>query len=105
MLARFAQLVLESSIGTDQLDLAMVGSTFKRVNVEQVRSMLIPAPPLYEQIRIVDQLDSEIASRDALTAKAREVIALLRERRAALISAAVTGKIDVSRQHPEGALA
>lgn len=95
MLPRFAQLILESSIGTDQLDLAMVGSTFKRVNVEQVRSMLIPAPPLSEQTRIVSQLDSEIASCQALESRAGQITMLLHERRAALISAAVTGKIDV----------
>ena len=40
-------------------------------------------------------MDGETAMMDALSAKAREMISVLKERRQALISAAVTGKIDV----------
>lgn len=47
------------------------------------------------QRKIADYLDHETAELDAAIADAREAIALSRERRAALISAAVTGKIDV----------
>lgn len=52
-------------------------------------------PSREEQIKIADYLDHETAELDAAIADAREAIALSRERRAALISAAVTGKIDV----------
>jgi type I restriction enzyme S subunit len=52
-------------------------------------------PELPEQVAIADFLDRETALLDASIADAREAIALSRERRAALISAAVTGKIDV----------
>jgi type I restriction enzyme S subunit len=55
-------------------------------------------PPLGEQILIADALQRETAELDAAIADAREAIVLSRERRAALISAAVTGKIDV-REH------
>ena len=48
-----------------------------------------------EQAEIVSFLDAETARLDALTAEATRAIALLKERRSALISAAVTGKIDV----------
>ncbi len=58
--------------------------------------MHVALPPLSEQHRIVHYLASETAKIDALIAKAREAIALLREHRTSLISAAVTGKIDVS---------
>lgn len=48
-----------------------------------------------EQQRICDFLDSELTKIDALRAEAERAIALLKERRAALIAAAVTGQIDV----------
>ncbi|MCX7522865.1 restriction endonuclease subunit S [Microbacterium sp. STN6] len=52
-------------------------------------------PPLDEQKAIASAIAAETAEIDAAIADAREAIALSRERRAALISAAVTGKIDV----------
>ena len=52
-------------------------------------------PPVDEQDAIVAFLDHETAKLDALTAEAQRAIDLLQERRTALISAAVTGKIDV----------
>jgi type I restriction enzyme S subunit len=56
-------------------------------------------PPPTEQKAIVVHLDRELARFDALTAEAQRAIDLLQERRTALISAAVTGQIDV-RQSP-----
>ena len=55
----------------------------------------MPQPSLHEQHTIVAYLDRETAKIDALVAKVREAIERLRELRSALISAAVTGKIDV----------
>lgn len=55
----------------------------------------IPTPPLAEQIQIAALTRGETTKIDTLTAEAARVIALLQERRAALISAAITGKIDV----------
>lgn len=52
-------------------------------------------PPRAEQDEIVDHLNERCAGLDALIAKANAVIAVLREYRAALITDAVTGKIDV----------
>ncbi|APH43694.1 hypothetical protein BMW26_01020 [Microbacterium sp. 1.5R] len=60
-----------------------------------LKSMTIPIPPLTEQVKIAEYLQRETAELDAAIADARESIALSRERRAALISAAVTGKIDI----------
>jgi len=57
--------------------------------------MGIPLPPLTEQRAIVAHLDEKCGKIDRLMAKAERAIALLKERRSALISAAVTGKIDV----------
>ena len=52
-------------------------------------------PPKVEQKQIADYLDAQTAKIDTLVAKARQAIELMKERRIALISAAVTGKIDV----------
>ena len=52
-------------------------------------------PPIAEQLGIATFLDSEAAKVDTLIAKIREGIEKLKEYRTALISAAVTGKIDV----------
>ena len=70
-------------------------------------SMALPLPPVEEQLAIARHLDSETTKWDALTAEAQRAIDLLLERRTALISAAVTGQIDVrnvvnaSRVSPE----
>ena len=52
-------------------------------------------PPKEEQTQIAAFLDRETAKIDELVAEAQRAIALLQERRTALISAAVTGQIDV----------
>ena len=57
-------------------------------------------PPLPEQTAIAEFLDTELAKFDTLTAEAQRAIDLLQERRTAIISAAVTGQIDV-RKRPE----
>ncbi len=55
----------------------------------------MPVPPIHEQRAIASYLDRETSKIDALISKNDELIALLREKRTALISAAVTGKISV----------
>jgi type I restriction enzyme S subunit len=71
------------------------GQALRFSNFSQVR---IPMLSLDEQQEIADYLDRETAEIDAAIADAKEAIELSKERRAALISAAVTGKIDV-RNH------
>jgi hypothetical protein len=56
---------------------------------------LVTLPPLSEQVRIVVHIDSAARRIGAAIAKTREQIAKFQEYRTALISAAVTGKIDV----------
>ena len=66
-----------------------------KINRESLKEVWLSLPPPEEQGAISTLLDSETARLDALTTEATRGIALLKERRAALISAAVTGKIDV----------
>jgi type I restriction enzyme S subunit len=68
--------------------------------MEDLYACAIALPPTDEQSAIVAFLDSELLKFDTLTAEAQRAIDLLQERRTALISAAVTGQIDV-RQHPK----
>lgn len=63
-------------------------------------SRKVALPPIDEQELIANFIDAENEKLDALRAEAERAIALLKERRAALIAAAVTGQIDV-RQNSE----
>ena len=92
---RFAQLVLGSAGAGTEFDRISKGSTFKEITLEMLRNFRIPVPPLHEQEAICSQLDQVVSTFSALSAAAVEARELLQERRAALISAAVTGKIDV----------
>lgn len=71
------------------------GSTKGAVTCDQLTRFAIPLPPLFEQNAIATHLDAEASKFDRLAAEAERAIALLKERRSALIAAAVTGKIDV----------
>lgn len=66
------------------------------VNTSMVARLRLPCPSRREQSEIADRLDRETAKMDALIGKAERFIKLARERRAALITAAVTGQIDVT---------
>jgi type I restriction enzyme S subunit len=96
----YFQHVIRSPLIIEQLANMMIGSTFKRINVEEIRSFIVPSPPPSEQVAIAEYLERELRQFDALTAAAQSAIDLLRERRAALISAAVTGQFDVRHLAP-----
>jgi type I restriction enzyme, S subunit len=66
-----------------------------RLYFDELGQICVPFPSEQEQTNIVGFLESETVKFDALTAEAKRGIALLKERRSALIAAAVTGKIDV----------
>jgi type I restriction enzyme S subunit len=66
-----------------------------KINRESLKAVMFAIPPTTEQSAIADFLICETKQFDALTAEAQRGIELLQERRTALISAAVTGKIDV----------
>lgn len=93
----FVQQTLRSSICVRQIANLLIGSTFKRINVEEIRNLVIPFPPTDEQKQIGSSLVRRLGVLDELMNESQMAIALLQERRASLISAAVTGKIDVRR--------
>lgn len=92
---RFLRYALLATEARHAIESAMIGSTFRRINVSAIRSLPVPAPSLDEQRRVASYLDQQTASIDALIAETERFIELARERRAALITAAVTGQIDV----------
>jgi len=81
---------LNAKFIASQLDLAMVGSTFKRINVDKIRNFSIVAPSIMEQKQIATFLDKETAKIDTLIDKQQHLIKLLQEKRQAVISHAVT---------------
>jgi type I restriction enzyme S subunit len=70
-------------------------NTQGNVGIKDLQILKIAVPPVDEQAAIAAFLVSEILKIDDLKAQAESAINLLKERRSALISAAVTGKIDV----------
>lgn len=72
-------------------------STVDSLRMPLFMNFEVTVPPITEQSEIIDFLDDEIIKFDALTTEANRAIALFQERRSALISAAVTGKIDVRK--------
>lgn len=71
------------------------GTTIKHIYISRLAKMPIAYPPLSEQDSVLEVLTAELAKLDTLAAETERVVDLLRERRTALVSAAVTGKIDV----------
>lgn len=71
------------------------GGTKGALTCEDVAGLRIPVPPPDEQRTIVEHIARETAQLDAVRAATERTIALLKERRSALIAAAVTGQLDV----------
>ena len=66
-----------------------------KINRESLKAVMFAVPPTGEQVTIAAFLNAETAKLDTLTAETQHAINLLQDRRTALISAAVTGQIDV----------
>ncbi|NBJ12571.1 restriction endonuclease subunit S [Microvirga arsenatis] len=84
-----------SLFGKMQLWARASGSTASGIRSDRLRASLVLVPPIEEQEEIVSHIAKETAGFGQIEKEAEAAIALLRERRNALISAAVTGKIDV----------
>jgi len=80
------------------VDSSTYGTKMPRASSEFIGEMYLPTPPKPEQKEIASYLDTQTQKIDTLIEKSQQAITLLKERKTALISAAVTGKIDV-REH------
>lgn len=83
----FAHLLIISST---ELNIRGKGTTFLEISSDELGAFKTPTPPLYEQTKIAAFLDRETAKIDALVAEQRRLMALLKEKRQAVISHAVT---------------
>ena len=86
---------LASDLAKDQVQANALGATISGINIRDLRRVLVPTPPRLEQDRIATQLASASARSDGLRNRLAIAIERLQEYRTALITAAVTGKIDV----------
>ncbi|UWZ81818.1 restriction endonuclease subunit S [Occallatibacter riparius] len=86
-----------------RIDAKSKGSTVNHLRVGEVGELPILVPSIPEQREIVRELTAQLSTLSSLMAHAAHAIALLQERRSALISAAVTGQIDVRNYRPEEA--
>lgn len=91
----FIRALTASSLFFVQIDLLKAGAMIQHFGPSHLGQMVITLPPIAEQLEITNSLSSALDELNALFEDVEGGIALLQERRAALISAAVTGKIDV----------
>ena len=81
---------------TDLLERLAMGSTHKTIYMPDLQGLRVPLPSRCEQERIVADIRSHNAAIDGVVDAVDQQWELLAERRQALITAAVTGQIDVS---------
>ena len=103
MTGSYLSLALQSEYGKAVLFSIRTGGMHPHLNCGEVKFVRVPVPPLPEQAAIANHVAEQTKTFDQLEAKANAAVELLRERRTALISAAVTGKIDVRGWKPPAA--
>ncbi|MFA0021172.1 restriction endonuclease subunit S [Vibrio splendidus] len=86
---------LQSSSALRYYELEATGTTISNLSLNSIRQMKVCLPAPKEQQNISEYCESQNKKYDALIGKAESLIKLIGERKTALISAAVTGKIDV----------
>jgi len=75
-----------------------MGATIRTIGMPDVNMFAVPVPPRTEQLAVVQHVAAGTGQIDRLISRVRTHVERLREYRIALISAAVTGKIDVRAQ-------
>ena len=93
--SRYVSYWAQSGRYWEQIDKGKVTSTIDNFSASKYQNLTIELPPHSEQVDISDYLDTAASRVDSLTERAELSIERLREYRSAVISAAVTGKIDV----------
>jgi len=83
-----------SALYWEQIKTGTIQATIQNFSAEKYGDLVVCLPPLEEQKQIVNHIDTFTKKSLQLSKEIEKSIALLKERRAALISAAVTGKIN-----------
>ena len=93
--ARWLAECFVSAVIKKQIEFVQTGAGREGLNFEQIGNMIVPLPPVFEQEAIINSMIVRTARIDDLITKTERSINLLKERRSALITAAVTGQIDL----------
>ncbi len=102
LIPEYAYLLITSEGVTAELSLESKGSTMDNLNTETLGKIRTPVPPTQEQLAILDYVNDVSGKYKRLIENAVLAIKLMKERKTALISAAVTGKIDVRDWDAQG---
>jgi restriction endonuclease S subunit len=86
---------LRSSSYWHQIAFSQIQATIQNVSAERYKELILALPPVDEQVRALEQVDAECNRIDAISQRTKRSIELRPEHRSALITAAVTGQIDV----------
>ena len=95
MKVHYAAYFINGNVNSLLLEWTKEGATVESIEHEYLANGLIPVPPINEQYSIIKSISDQMICFELLEENALTGIRLLQERRTALISAAVTGKIDV----------
>ncbi|MDE1220217.1 restriction endonuclease subunit S [Vibrio aestuarianus] len=85
-----------------EVSVSSTGSKVKHTSPEKILALKVYLPPLDEQTEISNFISKALGNLTSTESKVSKTISLLKERKTALISAAVTGKIDVRDWQPQG---
>ena len=99
-----ALLLHEAHYVSEQITLSKRGAILPGLNSQTIANISIIISPLTDQQQLMEFLAEQTAKFNTLTTEAQRAIDLLQERRTALISAAVTGQIDVRALSPTQAI-
>lgn len=95
MLTEYAAYFIIGNVSQLLLEWSKEGATVESIEHEYLANSYFPVPPKIEQEKIICTIKSQLELFENLETQAQQAIKLIQERRTALISAAVTGKIDV----------
>ena len=102
VLPAFLMWSLNGQFAYNWLKQSISGATSPHLNIYDIRNVPLPLPPLAEQQLIVNRIDMRFRRKEAASEAIRYSIERLRERRSALITAAVTGQVDVATYGKRG---
>lgn len=96
----YAAWMLSSPVISEYIRLLARGATRARINLDVVREVSLPVPSTKDQRRVTVELEGARTEASAVREHCEAQLALLGERRQALITAAVTGQLDVITAQP-----
>ena len=96
MLSGFLRLYYLSDVGRSEVASRASGSTAEGIRADRLRASLVLVPPIDEQRRVVHHVERALQNHEPIRAALDQQLAKLREYRQSLITAAVTGKLDVT---------